>query len=84
MAVPPAVTAAVTPPGATALVGSFGGDAATDILWCALGTTTDYLWMAIDPAFAQNRRIYTCQGHGTASSREVQVIAWTLAPGRPP
>ena len=31
--------------------------------------------IAVDPAFATNRRFYTCQGH---TGPEVQVIAWTI------
>ena len=31
--------------------------------------------ITVDPAFATNRRLYTCQGH---TGREVQVIAWTI------
>ncbi|MDZ7734308.1 MAG: PQQ-dependent sugar dehydrogenase [Acidimicrobiia bacterium] len=48
---------------------------------CSCAARPGYLGLAIDPAFAQNRRIYTCQGHGTVSSREAQVIAWTLDAG---
>lgn len=37
---------------------------------------TGLMGLAVDPAFAENRRFYTCQGH--ESPREIQVIAWTL------
>ncbi len=37
---------------------------------------TGMMGLAVDPGFADNRRIYTCQGH--TSPREIQVIAWTL------
>ncbi len=40
---------------------------------------TGVMGLAVDPAFADNRRIYTCQGH--SSPREIQVIAWTLNAG---
>lgn len=40
---------------------------------------TGMLGLAVDPAFEDNRRIYTCQGH--TSPREIQVIAWTLDAG---
>lgn len=32
--------------------------------------------MVIDPGFATNRRLYTCQGH--KSPLEIQVISWTI------
>ena len=36
------------------------------------------LGMAIDPDFANNRRIYTCFN---VSASEVQVVVWTIDPG---
>ena len=36
---------------------------------------TGLMAIVVDPAFASNRRFYTCQGH---TGREVQVIAWTI------
>ena len=37
---------------------------------------TGMMGLAVDPEFASNRRIYSCQGH--RDPREIQVIAWTL------
>ncbi len=37
---------------------------------------TGMMGLAIDANFAENRRVYTCQGH--SSPREIQIIAWTL------
>ncbi len=37
---------------------------------------TGMMGLAVDPEFASNRRIYSCQGH--LDPREIQVIAWTL------
>lgn len=37
---------------------------------------TGLLGLAVDPGFADNGRIFTCQGHD--APREIQVIAWTL------
>ncbi len=37
---------------------------------------TGLMGLAVDPDFADNQRIYTCQGHN--SPREIQVIAWSL------
>ncbi|WP_166531762.1 PQQ-dependent sugar dehydrogenase [Blastococcus xanthinilyticus] len=37
---------------------------------------TGLMGLALDPAFADDRRLYSCQG---ATSGEVQVIAWTVA-----
>lgn len=41
---------------------------------------TGLMAIAADPAFAADRRIYTCQGHRSGSGNEVQVIGWTLSP----
>ncbi|WP_347058058.1 PQQ-dependent sugar dehydrogenase [Blastococcus sp. HT6-30] len=37
---------------------------------------TGLMGLALDPAFEENRRLYSCQG---ATSGEIQVVAWTLA-----
>lgn len=40
---------------------------------------TGMLGLAVDPSFAQNRRIYTCSGWITASGgHDVRVVAWQL------
>ncbi|MCZ2823587.1 MULTISPECIES: PQQ-dependent sugar dehydrogenase [unclassified Modestobacter] len=39
---------------------------------------TGLMGLALDPAFADNRRFYTCQGVQTDAGAEVQVIAWTV------
>ncbi len=36
---------------------------------------TGLMGIVVDPAFASNRRFYTCQGH---TGPEIQVIAWTI------
>ncbi|WP_051209007.1 PQQ-dependent sugar dehydrogenase [Propionicicella superfundia] len=38
---------------------------------------TGLMGLALDPAFASNRRFYTCQGN--APAHDIRVIAWTLA-----
>ena len=41
--------------------------------------------LAVDPDFADNRRIYTCQGwRTTGGGHDVRVIAWTARRGRAP
>ncbi len=40
---------------------------------------TGLMGLAVDPGFAANRRIYTCQGR--SSPRQIQVIAWSLDAG---
>ncbi len=45
-----------------------------------VASETGLMGLAVDPAFADNRRFYTCQGH--TAPREIQVIAWTLAADR--
>ncbi|WP_028656322.1 PQQ-dependent sugar dehydrogenase [Nocardioides sp. J54] len=40
---------------------------------------TGLMGLEVDPAFARNRRIYTCQGWRTGSGRhDIRVSAWTL------
>ncbi len=66
-------------PGRLQLIPAGGGDLVEiemdrSDLW--VNGETGLLGLAVDPAFADNSRIYTCQGHD--SPREIQVIAWTL------
>lgn len=42
---------------------------------------TGLMGLALDPAFADNRRFYTCQGVESAEGAEIQVIAWTVDTG---
>ncbi|GAA4726587.1 PQQ-dependent sugar dehydrogenase [Modestobacter marinus] len=42
---------------------------------------TGLMGLALDPAFADNRRFYTCQGVESADGAEIQVIAWTVDEG---
>jgi glucose/arabinose dehydrogenase len=43
---------------------------------------TGLLGLAVDPAFASNRRIYTCSGwRADDGSHDIRVNAWTLDPG---
>ncbi|KAA1426419.1 PQQ-dependent sugar dehydrogenase [Nocardioides antri] len=43
---------------------------------------TGLMGLAIDPGFAENRRIYTCQGWKLpGGDKDIRVIAWTLDPG---
>ncbi|QXG77339.1 PQQ-dependent sugar dehydrogenase [Modestobacter sp. L9-4] len=39
---------------------------------------TGLMGLTLDPAFADNRRFYTCQGVEEDGGAEVQVIAWTV------
>ncbi len=39
---------------------------------------TGLMSLAVDPAFATNRRIYTCQGGFTATGHDVRVVAWRM------
>lgn len=42
-------------------------------------TETGLMGLAVDPGFAENRRIYTCQGWKLAGDRkDIRVIAWQL------
>ena len=47
---------------------------------------TGLMGLALDPGFSDSRRFYTCQGVEEGGSREIQLIAWTMAPDwtRPP
>jgi glucose/arabinose dehydrogenase len=42
---------------------------------------TGLMGLVLDPAFADNRRFYTCQGVEEDGGAEIQVIAWTVDPG---
>ena len=42
---------------------------------------TGLMGLTLDPAFATNRRFYTCQGVQEAAGPEIQVIAWTVDDG---
>jgi len=42
---------------------------------------TGLMGLTLDPAFAQNRRVYTCQGVQEDGGAEIQVIAWTVDEG---
>ncbi len=48
----------------------------SDSVWAA--GETGLMSMAIDPNFAGNRRIYTCQGGFTSTGHDVRVVAWQL------
>jgi glucose/arabinose dehydrogenase len=39
---------------------------------------TGLMSIAVDPGFADNRRVYTCQGGFTGSGTDVRVIAWRV------
>jgi glucose/arabinose dehydrogenase len=39
---------------------------------------TGLMSIAVDPAFARNRRVYTCQGGFTATGHDVRVVAWRM------
>ncbi|MGY1837846.1 MULTISPECIES: PQQ-dependent sugar dehydrogenase [unclassified Modestobacter] len=39
---------------------------------------TGLMGLTLDPAFAENRRFYTCQGVQEGGGAEIQVIAWTV------
>ncbi len=41
---------------------------------------TGLMGLALDPGFSDSRRFYTCQGVEEGGSREIQLIAWTMAP----
>ncbi|SEL36358.1 Glucose/arabinose dehydrogenase, beta-propeller fold [Blastococcus sp. DSM 46786] len=40
---------------------------------------TGLMGLALDPAFAENRRFYTCQGVTDGDGASIEVIAWTVA-----
>ncbi|WP_246078660.1 PQQ-dependent sugar dehydrogenase [Modestobacter excelsi] len=42
---------------------------------------TGLMGLVLDPAFADNRRFYTCQGVQQDGDAEIQVIAWTVDEG---
>jgi glucose/arabinose dehydrogenase len=42
-----------------------------------VGSETGLMGLAVDPGFASNRRIYTCQG----ASSQIKVVAWQLDAG---
>jgi glucose/arabinose dehydrogenase len=42
---------------------------------------TGLMGIHVDPAFNQNSRIYTCQGHESGGSRDVRVVPWVLTSG---
>ena len=42
---------------------------------------TGLMGLALDPAFTDNRRLYTCQGVEEDGGAEIQVIAWTVDTG---
>ena len=45
---------------------------------------TGLMGLAIDPGFAENRRIYTCQGWKLPGGKQdIRVIAWKLIPASP-
>lgn len=52
----------------------------SDDVWVA--AETGLMSLAVDPDFASNRRIYTCQGATTDIGHEVRVVAWKLVRGK--
>ncbi|MDQ3732706.1 MAG: PQQ-dependent sugar dehydrogenase [Actinomycetota bacterium] len=42
---------------------------------------TGLMGLVLDPAFATNRRFYTCQGQQTGAARDIQIVAWTVNTG---
>jgi glucose/arabinose dehydrogenase len=54
-------------------------EADLDDLW--VSGETGLMGIQVDPAFDQNRRIYTCQGHQEGSSHDVRVVPWVLTTG---
>ena len=42
---------------------------------------TGLMGLVLDPGFAQNRRLYSCQGVVEDGGAEIQVIAWTVDAG---
>ena len=42
---------------------------------------TGLMGIQVDPAFNQNRRIYTCQGHEEGGAHDVRVVPWVLSTG---
>jgi glucose/arabinose dehydrogenase len=43
---------------------------------------TGLMGIQVDPAFDDNHRIYTCQGHQAGSSHDVRVVPWVLTSGQ--
>src|SRR5215218_7650732 len=41
---------------------------------------TGLMGLVLDPAFADNRRFYTCQGRDTGETPDIAVVAWTVDP----
>src|SRR3954449_1495105 len=41
---------------------------------------TGLMGLVLDPAFAQNRHFYTCQGRQGGETPDIAVIAWTVDP----
>ena len=39
---------------------------------------TGLMSIAVDPSFAENRRVYTCQGGFTPTGHDVRVLAWRI------
>lgn len=42
---------------------------------------TGLMGIVADPAFASNRRVYTCQGAQNGTARDIRVVPWTVASG---
>ncbi len=42
---------------------------------------TGLMGLVLDPAFANNRRFYTCQGYRAGGVKDIRVIAWTVDGG---
>ncbi|HVM04125.1 MAG TPA: PQQ-dependent sugar dehydrogenase [Acidimicrobiales bacterium] len=42
------------------------------------GSESGLMGLAVDPDFAANRRIYTCQAWTDGTNRDVRVVAWTV------
>ena len=62
---------AVTPDGSVTEVDADFGDLYSN-------GETGLMGLVLDPAFAENRRLYTCQGVEEDGGAEIQVIAWTV------
>lgn len=48
----------------------------TSSVWTSV--ETGLMGMAVDPSFAKNRRVYTCQGGYTSGGHDIRVIAWRM------
>jgi len=42
---------------------------------------TGLMGLVLDPAFDDNRRFYTCQGHAASGAQDVRVISWEMSEG---